>query len=162
MTTTVLVFPRDESTGGDAHAIATTSIRLDTSPSADPNPPPAVRIQGRLGEIQLFPCAHNPKKSKLVLWDGSVEEKSWTQPGPGKGSGWYNGFEDYINAEGEGQGMFWEADEAGLALLEGRKEGKYLDLEETILIMDVMDEVRRQCGLIYPEKVETIEYPLYA
>ncbi|OBT99232.1 hypothetical protein VE01_02742 [Pseudogymnoascus verrucosus] len=160
MTTMVLVFPRHESAGGDTHAIATTSIRLETSPPADPNPPPAVRIQGRLGEIQLFPCAHNPNKSKLVLLDGSIEEKSWSQPGPGKGSGWYNGFGDGVNAEGEGQGMFWEADEAGMALLEGRKEGKYLDLEETIIIMEVMDDVTRQCGLIYPENVETTEYPL--
>jgi dihydrodiol dehydrogenase / D-xylose 1-dehydrogenase (NADP) len=59
-----------------------------------------------------------------------------------------------LNAEGEGCGMFWEADEAAMALLEGRKEGQYEDLGESILIMDVMDEVRRQNNLIYPQKIE--------
>lgn len=51
--------------------------------------------------------------------------------------------------------MFWEADEAGMALVEGRKEGKYEGLDETVVIMEVMDEVRRQCGLTYPEYIET-------
>jgi dihydrodiol dehydrogenase / D-xylose 1-dehydrogenase (NADP) len=59
-----------------------------------------------------------------------------------------------LNAEGEGYGMFWEADEAATALLEGRKEGQYEDLDESILIMDVMDGVRRQNNLIYPQKIE--------
>ena len=45
-------------------------------------------------------------------------------PGPGRGSGWKNGFGEDYNEEGEGHGMFFEADEVGLALLEGRKEGK--------------------------------------
>ena len=87
----------------------------------------------------MFPCALNPNESKLLFWDGTVEEKDWPKPGPGKGSGWYNGFAGNANPEGEGQGMFWEADEADLALIEGRKEGKYLGLEKTVLIMEVMD-----------------------
>ena len=43
--------------------------------------------------------------------------------------------------------MFWEADEVGRALVQGAKEGSKLDLEESILIMEVMDEIRRQGGL---------------
>lgn len=155
----ILTFPRDASAGGDAHAIATTSIRVGSLPN-DPNPQASVRIQGELGEIQIFPSAHNPKTTKLILKDGSVEERTWEKPGPGKGSGWYNGFLEYKNPEGEGQGMFWEADEAALALIEGRKEGKHLKLDETIAIMEVMDEVRRQGGLTYPKKLETTDYPV--
>lgn len=102
-----------------------------------------------------------PTKTKIVLTDGTVEEKDWPQPGPGKGSGWENGLgESMRNAEGEGHGMFWEADEAGMALLEGRKEGKFEGLEESVLIMEVMDEVRRQGGLRYPEAIESTEFPL--
>ena len=56
--------------------------------------------------------------------------------------------------------MFWEADEAGTALLEGRKEGRYLGLDESVVIMETMDEIRRQGGLRYPEKIETTEYPV--
>lgn len=125
----------------------------------DPTPQASVRIQGEQGELQLFPMAQNPSATKLILKDGTVEEKQWPKPGPGKGSGWYNGFLHYMNPEGEGQGMFWEADEAGLAIIEGRKEGRRLDLTETIAVMDVLDEVRRQGGLVYPESIETVEYP---
>ncbi|KAK7398126.1 hypothetical protein QQX98_012490 [Neonectria punicea] len=159
-TTMLLTFPRDASAGGDAHAIATTSIRIGNVPDAEPQP--SVRIQGELGELQLFPSPQCPKSTKLILKDGSVEEKTWPQPGPGKGSGWFNGFLHFMNPEGEGQGMFWEADEAALAVVEGRKEGRQMDLSETIAVMDVMDEVRRQGDLVYPEKVETVEYPVSA
>ncbi|KAI9148755.1 D-xylose 1-dehydrogenase (NADP(+)) [Paramyrothecium foliicola] len=157
-TTILLTFPREASEGGDAHAIATTSIRIG-SVNNDPKPQPCVRIQGELGELQLYKLAQCPNSTRIVFNDGSVEEKSWTQPGPGKGSGWFNGFLTFMNPEGEGQGMFWEADEAAYALVEGRTEGKQMDLGETIAVMDVMDEVRRQGGLAYPEKIETVNYP---
>ena len=65
-----------------------------------------------------------------------------------------------MQPEGEGHGMFWEADEVAMALLEGRKEGNYENLDESILIIGIMDEVRRQGGIQYPEKVESTEYPL--
>ena len=56
--------------------------------------------------------------------------------------------------------MFWEADEAATAIVEGRKEGKFEGLGESIVIMETMDEVRRQNGLVYPEKIETTDYPV--
>jgi len=158
-TTIVLTFPRPAEAGGDAHAIATTSLRVATAPGGTDDAP-SIRIQGPKGEIQVFPPAFRPTRTRLILKDGTIEDKQWPQPGPGKGSGWYNGFGDTQQAEGEGQGMFWEADEAATALLEGRKEGKYEGLAESILIMEVMDEVRKQGGLVYPEKIESIEYPV--
>lgn len=158
-TTMILTFPRDVSAGGDAHAIAITSMRVGNF-KHDPSPPPSVRIQGELGEIQLFRVAQNPNHTKLLLADGTVEEKTWPKPGPGKGSGWYNGFAHHRNPEGEGQGMFWEADEAAFALIEGRKEGRHVGLDETVQVMETLDEVRRQCGLRYSDKIETTEYPV--
>ncbi|RDW80326.1 oxidoreductase-2 [Coleophoma crateriformis] len=140
-TTVVLNFPRPESAGGDIHAIATTSLSLAGPGSSIP----AVRIQGTKGEIQVFGPAPRPNRTKLMLADGTIEEKAWSQPGP--------------EGQGQGQGMFWEADEAASAVLEGRKEGKYLGWEETITIMEVMDEIRRQGDLKYPDKIETTEYP---
>lgn len=157
-TTMVLTFPRPDDAGGPAHAIATTSLRIATTPGGNAEAP-SIRIQGPIGEIQVFPPAFRPTKTKVILKDGTVEEKDWPQPGPGKGSGWFNGFGGGKNAEGEGHGMFWEADEAATALVEGRKEGRYEDLAESIVIMEVMDEVRRQGGLTYPEKIETTKYP---
>jgi predicted dehydrogenase len=158
-TTIVLSFPRSEEAGGEAHAVATTSIRVATTPGGVDDVP-SIRIQGPKGEIQVFPPAFRPTKTRLVLKDGSIEEKVWSPfPGPGQGSGWYNGFGGGRNAEGEGHGMFWEADEAATALVEGRKEGKFESLEESIVIMETMDEVRKQGGLVYPENIETTKYP---
>jgi len=161
MTTVLLTFPRSKEEGGDAHAIASTTIRVAVEPDEKHTAGPAVRIQGDKGEVQVFHPIFRPTKTKMILCDGTVEEKDWPQPGPGKGSGWKNGFgETMRNPEGEGHGMFWEADEAAMALVEGRKEGRFEGLEESVLVMEVMDEVRRQGGLRYPEKIETTEFPV--
>jgi len=156
----MLDFPRSKEAGGDAHAIATTSILLQTDIGSENVLGPCVRIQGPKGEIQVFPPAYRPTRTKFIHGDGTVEEKHWPQPGPGQGSGWYNGFGSDRNAEGEGHGMFWEADEAALALVEGRKEGRFQGWEESITVMEVMDEVRKQGGLKYPDDIESTEFPL--
>jgi predicted dehydrogenase len=156
MTSILLTFPRPE---GDAHGIATTAMRIDSDISKSGVSGAAVRVQGDNGELQVWPPIWRPTKTKLILRDGTVEDKVWPQPGPGKGSGWFNGFMAK-HAEGEGYGMFWEADEAALAIIEGRKEGRYADLSESIAVMDVMDQVRKQNGMRYPEKIETTEYPV--
>jgi dihydrodiol dehydrogenase / D-xylose 1-dehydrogenase (NADP) len=159
MTTMLLTFPRSSELGGDAHGIATTAFRTSPDPDGKGSAGPAIRVQGDKGEVQIFHPAYRPTKTKLVLSDGTVEDKEFTHPGPGKGSGFYNGFGDDKNPEGEGHGMFWEADECAFALKEGRKEGKYEGLKESVVIMEVMDEVRKQNGMTYPDKIETTEYP---
>eukprot|EP01103_Thecamoeba_quadrilineata_P002503 TRINITY_DN12454_c0_g1_i2.p1 TRINITY_DN12454_c0_g1~~TRINITY_DN12454_c0_g1_i2.p1 ORF type:complete len:271 (+),score=44.94 TRINITY_DN12454_c0_g1_i2:388-1200(+) len=156
LVTMLLTFPRDYSKGGDVHAVASCGIKYSTDPKKDRSSGPACRIQGQDGEIQVFSPLYRPTKTRLILSDGTIEDKEWPQPGPGKGSGWFNGDLD----EGEGHGMFWEADEVANALIEGRKEGQFEDLEESVLIMEVMDEVRRQGGLVYPEKIESTNYPV--
>ncbi|KZT67906.1 oxidoreductase domain-containing protein [Daedalea quercina L-15889] len=153
----LLVFPR--ANNKDVHAIATTSIRYSSDPLGDLSAGPACRVHGDKGEIQIFPPLYRPTKTRLILRDGTVEDKEWPQPGPGKGSGWFNGFGG-IQPEGEGQGMFWEADEAAYALVEGRKESPLLSWEESVLIMEVMDQVRQHGGLRYPEKIETTDFPV--
>lgn len=156
-TSILLVFPRSIDQGGDAHGIATTGFRASTDTDGKGTSGPAVRIMGSKGEIQVWPPIFRPTKTRLILTDGTTETKEWPQPGPGKGSGWYNGFAGGRNGEGEGHGMFWEADEAARAIVEGRKEGRFESLGESILIMEVMDEVRRQNDLKYPENIETTE-----
>jgi len=159
-TSMLLVFPRSEKYGGDAHGFATTGMRTAADPDGKGTAGPAIRVQGDKGEVQIWFPPFRPTKTRIVLTDGTVEEKDWKQPGPGKGSGFKNGFGDMMNEEGEGHGMFWEADECAHALKEGRKEGKYESLEESIVIMDVMDEVRKQNGMTYPDKIESTDYPV--
>ncbi|KAJ4244369.1 hypothetical protein NW762_014496 [Fusarium torreyae] len=162
MVTMLLEFPRGTEQGGTAHAVASCSLGLSNDSVAAETDAlsPNVRIQGQQGEIQVFPPTYRPTHTRLILKDGTVEDKQWPQPGPGAGSGWYSGFGPHVNREGEGHGLFWEADDAGRALVEGRKEGSGLGLDETILIMDVMDGVRRDNGLKYPKEVETTDYPV--
>ncbi|MCJ1378161.1 hypothetical protein MMC17_001257 [Xylographa soralifera] len=159
-TTILLDFPRPKEMGGNAHAIATTAIVVSGDPDGKGTAGPGARIQGDKGEVQISSPICRPTKSRLILQDGTIEDKDWPQPGPGEGSGWTNGFGGDLNPEGEGHGMYWQADECAIALIEGRKEGKYEDLEESVVIMEVMDEVRRQGGFKYPDKLESTEYPL--
>lgn len=48
--------------------------------------------------------------------------------------------------------MIWEANEAAMALIEGRKEGQYEGLDESVVIMDVMN------GLVYPDNIEAMTW----
>ncbi|KAL9056241.1 MAG: hypothetical protein Q9162_003032 [Coniocarpon cinnabarinum] len=155
----ILTFPRPASQGGDAHGIATTSINCATDSDDKGSAGPAVRVYGSKGEATVYFPTYRPTRTRVVLSDGTIEDKNWPQPGPGKGSGFYNGF-GAMNAEGEGHGMFWEADEAGFALVEGRQEGRFLGWEESCVIMEVCDEVRKQGGIRYPEEIETLKYPV--
>ncbi|KAI9713690.1 MAG: hypothetical protein M1828_001379 [Chrysothrix sp. TS-e1954] len=158
MTTMLLTFPRAGK--GAAHGVASTGIRTASNTDGKNSNGPSVRIVGDKGELQIFAPIYRPTKARLVLSDGTIDEKDWFPPGPGKGSGWHNGFGNGQDPEGEGHGMFWEADEAAMALVEGRKEGKYLGYDESILIMEIMDEVRIQNNMKYPEKIETLDFPV--
>jgi dihydrodiol dehydrogenase / D-xylose 1-dehydrogenase (NADP) len=159
MTSMVLAFPRGGD--GEVHGVATCSLGLSADkPAAEKRVSvPSVRISGLKGEIQVFPPTYRPTRTRLVLRDGTVEERQWPQPGPGEGSGYFSGFADNKNAEGEGHGLFWEADDAARAIRDGRREGSQLGLDESVLIMETLDEVRRQAGVRYPDTVESTEYP---
>ncbi|ETS85279.1 hypothetical protein PFICI_03304 [Pestalotiopsis fici W106-1] len=160
MTTILMEFPRAEKYGGPVHAVASTSLSLSIDAVAMNAgcEMPNIRIQGTMGEVQIFPPAYRPTKTRLILKDGTVKEKSWPQPGPGVGSGWYNGYGSTIHPEGEGHGLFWEADEAGRAICGGQKDRLSRDLEESILVLEIMDQVRAKAGLAYPKAVESTEY----
>ena len=50
--------------------------------------------------------------------------------------------------------MFYEADECARCIRDGRCESDVLRWDESLAIMRVMDEVRQQHGLVYPDSVE--------
>ena len=154
-TTMLLTFPREKD--GDAHGIATTGMRVPSDQNGKMEAP-SIRIQGTEGELMVYPPAYRPTRTKLVLKDGTVDQKDWPHPGPGPGSGFYNGFGGSF-PEGEGMGMFWEADECAYALREGRKEGQYESLNESLVIMRTMDEIRKQHNFVLSDKIETTKYP---
>ena len=54
-------------------------------------------------------------------------------------------------------GFGWEADEVARCLAAGKKESERMPLRDTILMMEVFDEIRRQGEFVLPEAVETLE-----
>lgn len=127
-----------------AQGIATTGLRVGADPDEKQSAGPSIRIQGTQGEVQVFPPAFRPTKYRVIP---NVAQGSTLQ---------YNEFEEKI----PGHGMFWEADECYRCLRDGKKESDIMPLDETIVMMEVMDEVRKQNGLEYPENIETTKYPV--
>jgi hypothetical protein len=56
--------------------------------------------------------------------------------------------------------MFWEADECARCIRDGKLESDICPLEETEVMMRVMDQVRQQGEVVYPGRIESLEYPL--
>ncbi|KAF2863899.1 dimeric dihydrodiol dehydrogenase [Piedraia hortae CBS 480.64] len=146
--------------GEGRHAFATCGMRTSSDPDGKGSAGPCVTFQGERGDVLLFSPTSRPTRARVVLTDGTVEEKEFRPPGPGEGSGWYNGFGGEVNPEGEGHGMFYEADECAFAIRDGRLEGRGMGLAETLDLLRVCDEVREKHGVRFPERVETLEYPL--
>ena len=144
MTTMLLEFPRSTPTGRTkAHAVATAAMRVSFDPDGKASAGPAVRLQGDKGEIVVYGPIHRPSRIKIV-------------PKVGKGAA----KEETFEFPGDGHGMFWEADEAARCWRDGKLESQGLPWDESTLIVEIMDEARRQGGLTYPEEIETTKYPV--
>ncbi|WEW61827.1 hypothetical protein PRK78_007323 [Emydomyces testavorans] len=147
-TSVLLEFPRSVPSGKfKSHAVVTTSIRVSIDPDEQGTAGPSVRIQGTEGEIQVYGYAFHPDKYKLIP-RRIVDQPTKTLK------------EVEAVFPGNGRGMYWEADEVARCLRDGKLESETMPLSESLVIMEVMDEVRRQGGLKYPEKIESTEYPL--
>ena len=162
-TSFIVRFPQDSDDLG-AHAIITTSVLVSTEPRGTvEGSTPAVRIQGSQGEAQVLHPIFRPERTRVYSASSKMEDQDWSQPGPGPGSGWWNGFRNEFgggfHAEGEGHGMFWEADECARALRDGRTESSIHPFDETIALLQVVDQVRSEHDIRFPEAVETTTYP---
>ncbi|KAK0386568.1 hypothetical protein NLU13_6403 [Sarocladium strictum] len=134
-TSIICSFPKHGSQG-----IATTSLRVASDPDDKHTAGPAIRIQGTKGEIQLVGHAFRPTGYRVILKSKPGEVEVVDCPIAG------------------GRGMGWEADECARCLKDGLKESKTMPLEESIVIMEVMDEVLKQGGVKYPELISTDVY----
>jgi predicted dehydrogenase len=140
-TSVILQFPKHRSMG-----IALTSMRVATDPDGHAAGA-AIRIQGTKGEIQVMGPAYRPTHYRVIKKNGGGKVEEVECPIPTD-----------PDRNGDGHGMFWEADEAARCIRDGKKESKTLTWEESIVIMETMDEVRKQGGLKYPELIETSVY----
>jgi predicted dehydrogenase len=142
MTTMMLEFPKSTPSGmTKAHAVATTAMRVGFDPDERNSAGPTVRVQGTKGELQVYGPIYKPTGYRLIQKEGDVKDERFEVPGGG-------------------HGMFWEADEAARCWRDGKLESAGMSWEESTLIMEVMDEVRKQSGLTYPEVIESTKYPV--
>ena len=140
----ILTFPTapPASSKHEAHGIALTNFRVATFPNRHEHTRPAIRIQGTKGEIQVDGPAFKPSNWRFIPVGQTEGEIQW------------------IHEKIPGHGMFWEADECARCIRDGKLESEVMGWEESIVIMETMDEVRRQNGQTYPEKIETLDYPV--
>lgn len=106
---------------GGAHAVLTTSLA-----AASDNP---AAIYGTEARLEIDGWFYTPTTFRVVSREG-VELERYQVPEPGRG-------------------MQYEAAEVNRCLRAGLTESPLLPLDETIAIMDTLDEVRRQIGLDY-------------
>jgi len=161
-TAVLLTFPTCPASAGSkrsnpTHGIATCGLRAGSDPDLKGSSGPPIKIQGTKGEIQVFGPTFRPTRYRLIpKLDTAtsepvgtlteVEDVEFTVPGPGLEKG--------------GHGMFWEADEAARCLRDGKLESTTLGWEEIVVIMETMDKVREQNGIVYPQAIETTDYPV--
>lgn len=141
-----------------AHGIATTSFRTDWDPNKCQDSVPCVRILGSKAELQVFGGPASRPQSIRITPQLRGKTQAGLKFSGAKGSEQGDTIE-VINCgppgePGGGRGMFWAADEVGRSLRNKESENQNMPWEETILMMEVLDEVRRAGGLRYPEAVE--------
>jgi predicted dehydrogenase len=118
-TSIICQFPKHKSMG-----IALTSLRVASNPDGLT---PTIRIQGSGGEIQVLGPAYRPVQYRVIKkdYEGKVEAIDCPIPTDPK--------RDW------GHGMFWEADECGRCLRDGKLESESMPWSESITIMETME-----------------------
>ena len=107
----------------DSGAIASLYVSMRTKSRPD------ITILGSKGKIYVHPPLFCPSKIILSLFDAEATE---------------------ITLPFESNGYQFEIMEVNRCLREGKTESGVMQLDETLAIMRVMDEIREQIGLKYP------------
>ena len=149
-TSIILHFPAGPAGAPYAHGIATTNLRVAADPDGRGSAGAAIRIQGTKGEIQVFHPAYRPTTYQIIRNEAVAQE----------GTGRPLVEKHVVEMPGGGRGFMYEADEVARCIGAGKLESETLGWEESVVIMRVMDEVRKQNGLVYPDKLETLDYPI--
>jgi predicted dehydrogenase len=105
-----------------AHSVVTTSLQV-----AGPN---RAVIVGTEARIEIDATFYAPTSFTLIARDGTKVER--------------------FAGSVEGRGMQFEVAEVMACMRAGKLESDVLPLDETLAIMDTLDEIRRQIGLVYP------------
>lgn len=137
-TSIICQFPKHKSMG-----IALTGLRVGTNPDGCNSGGAAIRIQGSDGEIQVMGPAYRPVQYKVIHKEGNGKIEVVDCPIP------------QDEARNWGHGMFWEADECGRCLRDGKLESDSMPWSESLVIMETMDSALKQGNVVYPEVITT-------
>jgi predicted dehydrogenase len=107
--------------GDGAHSVISTSLEV-----AGPN---RAAIVGTEARIEIDAVFYAPTTFSLIGRDGTVIER--------------------FDEPQEGRGMQFEVAEVMRCMRAGKLESDVLPLDETLAIMETLDEIRRQIGLVY-------------
>ncbi|KDN53102.1 NAD(P)-binding protein [Tilletiaria anomala UBC 951] len=118
-----------------AQGIATCSMSTRTSRAH------CVCIQGEKGDLTVEWATYRPESYTLHAKDAN---------------GNFVGEPKRVDVPITGCGMFWEADACARALRDGKHEADLCPLDESVLTMQIMDEVRKNGNFAYPEKLEAV------
>lgn len=147
-TVTILMkFPNRSTGAPEVQAVASASLRAATDVEGNT---PAVRIQGDDGELQIHGWPWNPSRLRLITRRrgmgnlGSVDMELDVASRIPKGA----------------EGLCYEADEVARCIQRGDLQSPGMSWEESLLVMELMDAVRRGNGLQYPDHIESAAYPL--
>ncbi|GAA5091127.1 Gfo/Idh/MocA family oxidoreductase [Microbacterium yannicii] len=110
-----------------AHESGALSTTLSASRAAGPNTAAIIGTEARLEIARVW---YTPTSFRVVSPDGTV-------------------LEDYVSKI-EGRGMQYQALAAGRYLAEGRTDSDVLPIDETVAIMETLDEIRTLVGVHYP------------
>jgi predicted dehydrogenase len=133
-----------------AHGVATTSIRVASTPNAEFVGQDDIRIQGTLGDLTVN---YAPRPRTYTLTPASSNSR-------GTPASFQHETKEFDDRPGGGHGMFWEADECARCVRDGKIESEVMGWRESEEVLRVMDEVRRQHGIVYSGGLESVEYPL--
>lgn len=138
-TAIICQFPKSKKMG-----LALTGLRTESNPDGHHSAGAAIRIQGSGGEIQVMGPAFRPLQYRVITNDcaGKFEVVDCPIPKDPARNNW-------------GHGMFWEADECARCLRDGKLESETLPWQESIVIMETMEESLKQGGIKYPELITT-------
>ncbi|MDZ8199885.1 Gfo/Idh/MocA family oxidoreductase [Microbacterium sp. SSW1-59] len=111
------------------HASGAVSTTLSASRSAGPN---TAHIVGTEARIDIDRVWYTPTSFRVTGPDGAVIEE--------------------FTSDVEGRGMQFQALAAEEIIASGRTDSDRLPIDESVAIMQTLDEVRRQIGLRYPQE----------
>lgn len=132
----VLDYPSKDASGHETKKTA-----VCTSTFSCKSPDDFARIDGSLGSIFIFgPAASLPSGFRIVPHSKSPDEG---------GSETEKVF--HVQKPKDTLGFFREADAVARDIAAGRTENAVVPLAESIRMMQLMDKIRRDAGLVYPQ-----------